>query len=82
MNKKVVGCAVLFFSINLFCSEEMDLKPRGKQSEKDITVAMEAILKYGSNTEYFPVIESGGAFREKFSKIENFLKPKMHNRRL
>jgi len=54
--------------------QEIDLKPRGEQqSTEDITAAMEAIIKYGSSTEFFPVVESGGAFRDKFLKIENFL---------
>ena len=55
--------------------QEKDLSPRGNQSQDDIIKAMQSVLN-NSDCEFFPVIESGNSFREKFLKIENFKKRK------
>ena len=52
--------------------QEQDLKPRSN-SQHDIINAMQSILD-NTGKEYFPQIESGSAFRSKFSKIENYKK--------
>jgi hypothetical protein len=51
--------------------EKSDLRSRDT-AFNDIGKAMVAIEEYGGS-QYFPVIESGKTFREKFTKIENFL---------
>lgn len=53
---------------------EKELKER-QDFQQDIANAINALLKF-SGEKYFPVIESGASFREKFFKIENFLKRK------
>jgi hypothetical protein len=52
--------------------QEQDLKPRSN-SQHDIINAMQSILD-NTGKEYFPQIESGSAFRSKFTKIENYKK--------
>ncbi len=51
--------------------ERIDLKGRGS-SLQDMINAINAIENY-SHDPFFPVIESGKAFRNKFLKIENYL---------
>ena len=55
---------------------DKDLKPRGiEKAKQDIITCMQAVID-NHKEDYFPVIASASAFREKFSKIEDFLKRK------
>ena len=55
---------------------DKDLKPRGIDiAKEDIITCMQAVID-NHKEDYFPVIESASAFRDKFSKIEDFLKRK------
>jgi uncharacterized protein with gpF-like domain len=55
---------------------DKDLKPRGiDKAKQDIITCMQAVID-NHKEDYFPVINSASAFREKFSKIEDFLKRK------
>ena len=54
--------------------QEQDLTPRA-DSQQDIIKAMQSVLD-NSGKEFFPVIESGAAFRNKFTKIESFKEKK------
>jgi hypothetical protein len=55
---------------------DKDLKPRGiEKAKQDIIACMQAVID-NHKEDYFPVIASASAFREKFSKIEDFLKRK------
>lgn len=60
--------------------EKKDLQDR-QTSFEDIQLAIESIRQY-DGVQFFPVIESGKSFRQKFGKIENFLQrqnPKSQN---
>jgi hypothetical protein len=55
---------------------DKDLKPRSiDKAKQDIITCMQAVID-NHKEDYFPVINSASAFREKFSKIEDFLKRK------
>lgn len=74
MNKKLPTGSQKSYAEEIRKLIEIDLKVRAKP-EEDVKRAIQAIAdNYGKD--YFPVIQSGGSFREKFSKIENYKKPK------
>lgn len=53
-----------------------DLQPRGEeQAKQDVIKCIQAIAD-NWKSDYFPEVQSASAFREKFTKIENFLSRK------
>lgn len=68
---------------DIFLLEKKDLYGR-QTSFEDIQRAIESIRQY-DGAQFFPVIESGKSFRQKFGKIENFLQrqnPKSQNQQV
>jgi hypothetical protein len=59
---------------------DIDLKQRENPAE-DVKRAIQAVADY-TGEEYFPVIQSGGSLREKFTKIENFLAKRQNNKNI
>ena len=71
MNKKLPAGSQKSYAEELRKLIEIDLKER-MSAEEDVKRAIQAIgANYGKD--YFPVIQSGGSFREKFIKIEAYL---------
>ena len=71
MNKKLPAGSQNSYADDIRKLIEIDLKER-ISAEEDVKRAIQAIGdNYGKD--YFPVIQSGGSFREKFIKIEAYL---------
>ena len=72
MNKKLPVGSQKSYAEEIRKLIEIDLKVRA-EPEEDVKRAIQAISdNYGKD--YFPIIQSGGSFREKFVKIEGYLK--------
>jgi uncharacterized protein YdaU (DUF1376 family) len=72
MNKKLPAGSQKSYAEEIRKLIEIDLKVRA-EPEEDVKRAIQAISdNYGKD--YFPIIQSGGSFREKFVKIEDYLK--------
>lgn len=72
MNKKLSAGSQKNYAEEIRKLIEIDLSKR-TEPEEDVKRAIQAIGdNYGKD--YFPIIQSGGSFREKFVKIEDYLK--------
>jgi hypothetical protein len=79
MNKKLPTGSQKNYAEEIRKLIEIDLKVR-TEPEEDVKRAIQAISNnYGKD--YFPVIQSGGSFREKFVKIEDYLKRNQNSKK-
>jgi len=79
MNKKLPASSQRSYAEEIRKLIEIDLKVRA-EAKDDVKRAIQAIgNNYGKD--YFPVIQSGGSFREKFVKIEDYLKRTQNNKK-